>query len=221
MEDNFSAGICSFPECRLSVCGVRPDLGFPSGPSFRPERARLSEERIFDLSRSLFEVRRFLPQARAESRNPGFGEFSQTGRGGMFGLQTFGKQAFVSRRIGVPVSSRCRQLAVRRFWPPSAAAPPGLLRKPGFRLSARAFKCDAAGFQRPLSHARNSRPTRETRAPAGMTGHGNAGVKKNGASANPLRHSVAVIILNGFSLRISAYLCVSASLRLCASAPLR
>ncbi len=43
------------------------DLGFSSGPSFRPERARLSEERIFDLSRSLFEVRRFLPaSARGE-----------------------------------------------------------------------------------------------------------------------------------------------------------
>ena len=102
----------------------------------------------------------FCRQARAESWNPGFGEFSQTGRGGMFGLRTFGKQAFVSRSsafLSRQDAAACGS-SVRRFWPPSAAAPPGLERTPGFRLSARAFKCDAAGFQRTLAHARNEAP---------------------------------------------------------------
>ncbi len=70
----------------------------------------------------------------------------------MFGLRTAGKQAFVSRRIGVFVPSRCRGL---RFGGFRRRPPPGLERKPGFRLSARAFKCHAAGFQRTLAHARN------------------------------------------------------------------
>ena len=83
------------------------------------------------------------------------------------------RRSFPGHRRFCPV--KMPQLAVRRFSPLSAAAPPGLERKPGFRLSARALKCDAAGFQRTLALARNSRPTRETRAPAGMTGHGNAG----------------------------------------------
>ena len=64
---------------------------------------------------SRFDV--FCRQARAESRNPGFGEFSQTGRGGMFGLRTVGKRAFVSRRIGVIVPSRCRSLRFGDFGP--------------------------------------------------------------------------------------------------------
>ena len=149
---------------------------------------------------------------------------------------------FLAHRRSFPV--KMPHPEVRRFSPPFAAAPPGNERKPGFRLSVRAFKCDAAGFQRTLVHAGNCRPTRETRAPAGMTGHGNAGVKKNGisaeatrirfrhgipapffalpcpalptfeprrsnyglvlTSANPFRHSPAILILTGFSLRISA-----------------
>ena len=59
----------------------------------------------------------FCRQARAESRNPGFGEFSLTEQGGMFGSRTFGKQAFVSRLIGVLVPSRCRSLRSGDFRP--------------------------------------------------------------------------------------------------------
>ena len=74
---------------------------------------------------------------------------------------------FPARRRSCPV--KMPQLAARRF------SPPGHGRKPGFRLSARVFKCDDSGIQRTLAHARNSRRLGETRAPAGMTGRGNAG----------------------------------------------
>ncbi len=94
-----------------------------------------------------------------------------------FGPRAFEKHAFVSRRIGVPVPSRCCGLRFgdfRRHLPPRRRDLNGSLDSG----SPRAFKCDAIGFQRTVAHARNSRPTRETRAPAGMTGRGNAGVKQ-------------------------------------------
>ena len=98
----------------LSVCGDRLDLGFSIGPSFRPERARLSEELIFDLSRGFFEVRRFFAGKRAESRNPGFCEFLRTGRGGMLGPRTFGKQAFLSRQGAAACGSEIFGAVCRR-----------------------------------------------------------------------------------------------------------
>ena len=157
MADNFSAGFCSFAECLLSACGVRLDLGFSSGPSFRPERARLSEERIFDLSRSLFEVRRFLQASARRAGIQALASFRERGEAECSGPELLeSRRSFPGHRRSCPV--KMPQLAVRRFSAPSAAAPPGLERKPGFRLSARAFKCDAAGFQRTLALARNEAP---------------------------------------------------------------
>ena len=146
----------------------------------------MSEERIFDLSRSFFEDRRFLPaSARGEPESRLWRVFANGAR------RNVRAPNFWKAGVRFPVHRRSclvnmPQLAVRRLSPPSAAAPPGLERKPGFRLSARAFNRDAAGFQRTLAHARNSRPNRETRAPAGMTGHGNAGVKKRNKT-NPVK----------------------------------
>ncbi len=146
--DDFLAGFYSYAECLLSVCAVRLDLGFSSGPSFRPERARLSEERIFDLSRSLCEVRRFLRAgARGEPESRLWRVFANGARRNVLAPNRWKAGVrFPSHRRSCPV--KMPRLAVRRFSPPSSAAPPGLERKPGFRLSARAFKCDAAGFQR-------------------------------------------------------------------------
>ena len=94
---------------------------FARTSDFRADRhsgrsARGCRRNGFSISPAAFSrIAVFCRQARAESRNPGFGEFSQTGRGGMFGLRTIGKQAFVSRRIGVPVASRCRSLRFGDF----------------------------------------------------------------------------------------------------------
>ncbi len=78
---------------------------------------------------------------------------------------------FPSHRRSCPV--RMPQLAVQRFSPPSAAAPPGLERKawiPALRALSSATPPDFNGLSRMRGMRR---PTRETRAPAGMTGHGN------------------------------------------------
>ena len=84
--------------------------------------------------------------------------FRERGEAPMFGPRNFGKQAFGFRRIGVFVTSRCRRLRFGHF----RRRPPQRRRdlnvKIGFRLSARAFKCDAAGFQRTLAHAGNEAP---------------------------------------------------------------
>ena len=187
MADNFSAGFYFFLECRISVCGgsygprifnrtvipagARADVGgtdfrflpkpFRGTPFFSGKRARRAGIQTFAS---------FRKRARRDARPSSFWKA---------GVR------FPPHRGSCPV--KMPQLAVRTFSPPSSAGPPELERKPGFRLSTRAFMCDSAGFQRTLAHARNSRPTRETRAPAGMTGHGNTRVKKNERSSTTIR----------------------------------
>ena len=158
--------------------------GFARTSDFQADRhsgrsaRRCRRNGFFDLTRGLFEVRLFLTaSARGEPESRLWRVFANGARRNVR-VPNFWKAGvrFPTHRRSCLV--KMPELAVRRFSPPSAAAPPGLERKPGLRLSARSFKCDAAGFQRTLAHEGNCRPTRETRAPAGMTRHGNARVKK-------------------------------------------
>ncbi len=119
----------------------------------------MSEERIFRSLPLLFRGSPFFAGKRARRAGiQALASFRERGARRNDRAPSFWKAGvrFPAHRRSCPV--KMPQLAARRFSPPSAAAPPGLERKLGFRLSARAFKCDAAGFQRTLAHARNEAP---------------------------------------------------------------
>ena len=151
ITSNISAGFCSFPECWLSVCGVRLDIGFSSGPSFRPERARLLEERIFDLSRSLFEVRRFLlASARGEPESMLWRVFANGARRSVRAPNCW-KAGVRFRLIGVFVPSRRRSLRFgdfRRRLPPRRRVLNGSLDSGSSRALSSATPLDFNGLSR-------------------------------------------------------------------------